>query len=194
MPICVLVLKQDIDQAFVGGTILETTTLLTSYELVNPDPSSIKNASFKQRNIEETKGINSTLLKRSEINEVRLLNPKIAKKERQKTLALWLMPFGFIAGLTFSNMTGLKTFESLGIGGLGELLPGALLGMFSGLIGSFAASGSGNDESKKDLKILRKKNEEGKWLLILETPAGIDLPWDVINKLNPLQIVRLNQL
>ena len=55
-------------------------------------------------------------------------------------MAKWLMPFGFMAGLTFTFMTGLQTFKGLGLGSLGEPLIGSLLGMMSGWMGTYAAS------------------------------------------------------
>tara|TARA_B100000700_G_C15028778_1_gene849530 strand:+ start:1315 stop:1902 length:588 start_codon:yes stop_codon:yes gene_type:complete len=195
MPICVLILKQDFDQASLVEALSETKALLSSFELIKPGGPSLKKSTSNQEiPTGKDKQSNESMPKSIEINEVKLLNPTLARKERQKTLALWLMPFGFIAGLSFTKMTGLRTFESLGMGSWGELLPGALLGMFSGLVGSFAASGSVSDDKNKDIQILRKKNSDGKWLLILETPAGLDLPWQFIQKLNPIEIVRLNQL
>ena len=56
----------------------------------------------------------------------------------------WLMPFGFLAGLSFSNMTNLTTFSFLNLNTFGESLVGGLLGLGSGYIGSFFAAGSIN--------------------------------------------------
>ena len=44
------------------------------------------------------------------------------------------MPFGFIAGIAFSNMTNLSTFSFLGLNNIGESLIGGLLGMGSGYL------------------------------------------------------------
>ena len=111
-------------------------------------------------------------------------------------MALWLMPFGFIAGLTFSLMTGLNTFENLGIriGSWSEPLIAGLLGMASGWIGSYTAAFSVNSEKNDELRSLRRLGEEGKWLLLLETPFGVELPWQFIQEINPSQIVRFNDL
>ena len=194
MPICVLVLKANLDQTDLSERVIEAKDLLRSCQLVQPCSTTKKDQlKFEVLPKENTKS-SQPILPVCGINAVKLLNPKLARRERQKTMAFWLMPFGFIAGIAFTNMTGLTTFQNLGLGSLGEPLIGGLLGMGSGLIGSFAASGSANEEKDKDVKNLRKKSEEGKWLLILETPVDVDLPWNLMQEIKPLEIVRLNQL
>ena len=101
------------------------------------------------------------------------------------------MPFGFLAGLTFSGMTNLKTFAGLGLNSWGEAVSGGVLGMISGWIGSFFASRSVNP-SKEDIKGLVKRNKEGFWLILLETPLEIELPWQAIQEINPREIINLN--
>ena len=65
----------------------------------------------------------------SNFNNIKFLNPELAKKDRQKTLATWLIPFGFIAGLSFSQMTDLNTFAEMGFPNQLEKLLGRLVGM-----------------------------------------------------------------
>ena len=195
MPLCVIVLKPNLNPQELTEKLLQTKAVLSTCQLVYPNskeknktpPASQFPMKTKEECIQE-------VLKPCEINAVKLLNPNLAKKERQKTMAFWLMPFGFVAGLSFTQMTGLTTFEDLGLSSWSEPLIGGLLGMISGLIGSFAAAGGNDDEKNKDIQKLRKRNAEGKWLLILETPAGLDLPWEIMQEINPLEIVRLNQL
>ena len=74
----------------------------------------------------------------SALQEVAALNPALARRRRQKGMALWLVPFGFFAGLTFTQITDLHTFSLLGP--WGEPLVGGLLGMGSGWLGSFVAA------------------------------------------------------
>ena len=93
----------------------------------------------------------------SSFDKVKLLNPALARKDRQKTLATWLIPFGFIAGLSFSQMTDLKTFADMGFPNQFEKLLGGLVGMISGWIGSFFSAGSINQENDDDIRALRKK-------------------------------------
>ena len=109
-------------------------------------------------------------------NNVKLLNPTLARNERQKTLAAWLIPFGFITGLSFSQMTDLKTFADMGFPNQFEKLLGGLVGMISGWLGSFFSARSINQENSDDIRALRKKSEQGFWLIILEVPIEIELP------------------
>ena len=68
------------------------------------------------------------------------------------------------------------------------------VGMGSGLMGSYAAAASVNSENEDGVRILRNRREEGRWLLLLETPTGIDLPWQTVQRCRPLQVVRLSEL
>ena len=124
-------------------------------------------------------------------NNVKLLNPTIAKKERQKTLATWLIPFGFIAGLSFSQMTDLKTFAEMGFPNQFEKLLGGIVGMISGWLGSFFADGGIDQENSDDIRALRKKSEEGFWLLILELPIELELPWGFLKGTNYIEIITI---
>ena len=74
----------------------------------------------------------------------------------------------------------------------GEYLIGGLLGMGSGLMGSYAAAASVTSENEDGVRILRNRREEGNWLVVLETPNGIDAPWQLIQRSRPQQVVRLN--
>tara|TARA_Y100001968_G_scaffold26128_1_gene20374 strand:+ start:37 stop:600 length:564 start_codon:yes stop_codon:yes gene_type:complete len=124
-------------------------------------------------------------------NNVKLLNPTLARKNRQKALATWLIPFGFVAGLSFSQMTGLKTFSEMGFPNQFEKLLGGIVGMISGWLGSFFSAGGINQETDDDLRALRKKSEQGFWLLILELPIEIELPWTTLKETNSLEIITI---
>ncbi len=126
------------------------------------------------------------------IDQVELLSPNLNRSRRQKAMARWLMPFGFLAGVTFTQITNLTTFASFGP--WGEMLIGGLMGMGSGLMGSYAAAASVNSDNDDGVRILRNRREEGSWLVLLETPNGIDPPWQVVQRNNPQQVVRLNDL
>ena len=80
----------------------------------------------------------------------------------------------------------------MGFGNWAEPIIGSLLGMGSGWIGSFVASSSVEPAQKDDILTLRKLNAEGKWLLILETPSGTELPWQFLQEVNPIQIMRFS--
>ncbi len=128
----------------------------------------------------------------SSFNNIKLLNPALARKDRQKTLATWLIPFGFIAGLSFSQMTNLKTFGDMGFPYQLEKLLGGLVGMIAGALGSFFSAGGISQEIVDDLRALRKKSEEGFWLLILEFPIEIEPPWSILKETESLEIVTID--
>ena len=126
-------------------------------------------------------------------NNVKLLNPILARKERQKALATWLIPFGFIAGLSFSQMTELKTFTDFGFPTQFEKILGGLVGMISGWMGSLFSAGGINQENDDDIRSLRKKSEQGLWLLILDLPIEIELPWEILKEVNCLDIITIGK-
>ena len=119
------------------------------------------------------------------------LNPATARRRRQKAMARWLMPFGFLAGLTFTQMTDLQTFAALGP--WGEPVVGGLLGMVSGLMGSYAAAASVASEEDDRLRILRNRLEEGNWLLLVEPADSESMPWPLVQQARPKAVVRLGE-
>ncbi len=129
----------------------------------------------------------------SNFNNIKLLNPALARKDRQKILATWLIPFGFIAGLSFSQMTDLKTFANMGFPNPLEKLLGGLVGMISGALGSFFSAGGTSQETIDDLRVIRKKSEEGYWLLILELPMEIEPPWAILKEIDSLEIINIGK-
>ena len=74
----------------------------------------------------------------TDLAAVERLDPAAGRRRRQRSMMRWLLPFGFLAGLTFTQITDLHTFSALG--SWGEPLIGGLLGMASGWMGSFAAA------------------------------------------------------
>ena len=106
-------------------------------------------------------------------------------------MARWLLPFGFLAGLTFTQITDLHTFSALGP--WGEPVIGGLLGLVSGWMGSFAAAFSVASEDADRVRGLRNRLEEGQWLLLLEPAAGQDIPWNTLQRARPKAVVRLGE-
>ena len=90
-------------------------------------------------------------------------------------------------------MTNLKTFEELGFPNQFEKILGGLVGMISGWLGSFFSAGSINQENDDDIRALRKKSELGYWLLILELPLEIELPWKILKETNSLDIITIGK-
>ena len=101
----------------------EAQTPILSCDLVEPLDNRSDNEDSKIDTSEEV------FANQSNFNNIKLLNPALARKDRQKTLATWLIPFGFIAGLSFSQMTDLKTFANMGFPNPLEKLLGGLVGM-----------------------------------------------------------------
>ena len=187
MSICVIVFKEKQSAKDLILNLRETQTPILNCDLVKPLDN--------KNNSEKSNQLNSVEESPNEINfnNVKLLNPNLAKKDRQKALATWLVPFGFIAGLGFSQMTELKTFSEMGFPDQLEKLLGGLVGMISGWLGSFFSAGGINQDNLEDLRALRKKSEEGFWLLILETPLEIELPWSTIKEINDIEIIMIGK-
>ncbi|MEB3302922.1 MAG: hypothetical protein VKN56_13230 [Cyanobacteriota bacterium] len=125
------------------------------------------------------------------LEQVEALNPAVARRRRQRGMALWLLPFGFLAGLTFTQITDLQTFSALGP--WGEPLLGGLLGMGSGWLGSFVAAASVSSEVDDRLRTLRNRLDEGSWLLLLEPAGGAEVPWALLQQARPKAVVRLGE-
>ena len=125
------------------------------------------------------------------LEEVDRLNPAATRRRRQRAMARWLFPFGFQAGLTFTYITDLDTLAFFGP--WSQHLFGALLGMGSGFMGSYAAAASVSSEEDDRLRSLRNRLEEGSWLLLAETMAGADMPWRLLQQARPQMVVRLGE-
>jgi hypothetical protein len=123
------------------------------------------------------------------LDQVEPLNPAAARRRRQRSMARWLIPFGFFAGLTFTYITDLDTFAFAGA--WSQHLIGALLGLGSGWMGSYAAAASVRSEQDDRVRSLRNRLEEGNWLLLVETAAGAEMPWSMLQQARPQSVVRL---
>ncbi len=167
---------------------------LKTCELIQPNSTNKEMQPFSQTDTSSKIHNDSYSLQSIGIDSVKSLNPKLAKKIRQRYMAFWLMPFGLLAGLTFSKMTGLNTFSNIGLGSIGQPLISGLLGLLSGLIGSVVATASVNPEESIDISRLKKQSNDGRWLLILETQYEIDSLKKLINEVNPIEIVKLDSL
>ena len=157
----------------------ESLLILPSKEKITPYQEQLLNLST------------NSFFRSEEIENIRILNPKLDRKIRQKNMGRWLMPFGFIAGIAFTNMTNLSTFSFLGLNNIGESFMGGLLGMGSGYLGSIVSSASINVNRNKELRSIIDLNNEGKWLLLLENQIGNELPWSLIKQSEPRDIIFL---
>ena len=90
-------------------------------------------------------------------------------------------------------MTDLKTFAEMGFPNQFEKLLGGIVGMISGWLGSFFAAGGIDQENNDDIKALRKKSEQGFWMLILELPIELELPWGILKGTNRIEIITIGK-
>ena len=193
MPVCVVVLKEIGKVTELQQKLKESSTTLVNFKVIKPSKEKFQDSKIDSQ-LQDLNQKETGTITAAAIDEVEILNPKISRARRQKNLALWLMPFGFFAGATFTQMTNLQTFTKIGISYLPEVAIGGILGLLSGLMGSFFAAGSVNSDKQGDLRILQKLNQEGAWLIVIETPLEIELPWNLMQQVNPTQIVRLIDL
>ena len=187
MSTCVIILKEKKQAKELQLKLREAQTPIVNCDLIEPLNNKKEPDCSNQETSEEV------FLNQLNFNNVKLLNPILARKDRQKTLATWLIPFGFLAGLSFSQMTELKTFSDMGFPNQFEKLIGGLVGMISGWLGSFFSAGGINQETDDDLRALRKKSEQGFWLLILELPIEIEVPWVILKETNSLEIITIGK-
>ena len=166
MPVCVVVLSNQAAAEGLTQQLRDTDVPLLTCQAIPPEGNAI--------------------------DSVALLSPNLTRQRRQKAMARWLMPFGFLAGVTFTKITNLTTFAAFGP--WGEVLIGGLMGMGSGLMGSYAAAASVDSDNEAGVRILRNRRDEGSWLVLVETPNGTEAPWQVVQRNRPQQVVRLNDL
>ena len=172
---CILVFDEFETCINLTKTFQEKSIFLSESILIIPED--------KQLSTDQQSSITKlNLIKIEALENIRVLNPKLDRKLRQQNMKKWLMPFGFIAGLTFSNMTNLSTFSFLGLNSFGESLFGGALGMASGYLGSIVSSASINLNRKKEIRSILNLNKNGKWLMLLESQIGYELPWKIIKE------------
>ena len=181
---CILIFKELEKCIDLLKNFEERSIVISQATLIKPNDGKTK--SEKEQILLNLK---SNLFKIEKIESNRILNPKLDRQIRQKGMRNWLMPFGFLAGLGFSNMTNLTTFSFLNLNAFGESLAGGLLGLGSGYLGSFFASGSINLNRSKEIRPLLNANKDGKWLILLEDQNGYELPWNLIKESEPLDII-----
>jgi hypothetical protein len=99
-------------------------------------------------------------------DEFGLIDPNEQAKKQSQLMAIWLVPFGFVAGLTFNLITGLNTFPWAG--GVGNALIGGLLGAGAGAMGSiFSGGAAGLVFGSGDALPYRNRLNAGKYLIVV---------------------------
>ncbi|MBD2020120.1 hypothetical protein H6F43_07955 [Leptolyngbya sp. FACHB-36] len=100
-------------------------------------------------------------------DEYGLIDPNEQALKQTKLMAVWLVPFGFFAGFTFSLITGLNTFAWAGE--WGDHAIGGLLGAASGALGSFIVGGGvGLVVGGGDALPYRNRLNAGKYLVVVK--------------------------
>ncbi|MEO0376295.1 MAG: hypothetical protein AAF329_17070 [Cyanobacteria bacterium P01_A01_bin.17] len=95
-----------------------------------------------------------------------LFDPTLLKWQSMKRMMLWLLPFGFFAGVTFNQITQLTIVP--GLGSVGDGFIGGLFGLGAAAMGSFAYGGGAQLYLDKDLVPYAKRLEKGKYLVIVK--------------------------
>lgn len=100
-------------------------------------------------------------------DEYGLIDPKEQAGRLAKLMSFWLIPFGFLAGFTFSLITNLNTFAWAGE--IGNHVIGGFLGAASGALGSFfVGGGAGLTSGSGDALPYRNRLEQGKYLIVFK--------------------------
>jgi hypothetical protein len=100
-------------------------------------------------------------------DEYGLIDPNESARKQAKLMAVWLVPFGFAAGLSFNLITGLDTFAWAGDVG-GKAIAG-LVGAASGAMGSiFVGGGVGLIVGGGDALPYRNRLKAGKYLVVVK--------------------------
>ncbi|MDJ0618573.1 MAG: hypothetical protein QNJ63_17815 [Calothrix sp. MO_192.B10] len=122
----------------------------------------------------EKQEIKSTILGKGykTADEFGLIDPKEPARKQVKLMALWLVPFGFFAGFTFSLITDLHTFAWAGE--IGNHLVGGLLGAVSGGLGSiFVGGGVGLFFGSGDALAYRNRLNADKYLIVVQDSESV---------------------
>jgi hypothetical protein len=122
----------------------------------------------------EKEGIKSTILGRGykTADEFGLIDPNEKAKKQVRLMAVWLVPFGFFAGFTFSFITGLETFAWAGE--IGNHIIGGLLGAVSGALGSVVSGGGvGLIIGGGDALPYRNRLDAGKYLIVVQDSENV---------------------
>lgn len=100
-------------------------------------------------------------------DEYGLIDPKVQAIRQMKLMALWLIPFGCVAGVAFNLST---KFVILGTPLYDQIL-GGLLGAIAGAMGSFFIGGGGGIAfGSGDALVYRNRLEQGKYIIVVEEP------------------------
>jgi hypothetical protein len=121
-------------------------------------------------------------------DEFGLIDPNEVAQKQAKLMAIWLIPFGFIAGVGFSLATSLQTFAWAGE--IGNHVVGGFLGAIGGAMGSvFIGGGGGIAFGSGDSLPYRNRINAGKYLIVVEgSQLLIQQATTILRKFDPENI------
>lgn len=121
-------------------------------------------------------------------DEYGLIDPADEAWKQVRRMMVWLVPFGFAAGLTFDAITGLNTFPWTGT--LGNQIIGGLLGAGSGAMGAFFVGGGvGVSMGSGDALSYRNRLNAGKYLVVIQgSEAQIRIATPILRRFRPENI------
>ncbi|MCA1904830.1 MAG: hypothetical protein LDL47_08355 [Cyanobacteria bacterium KgW148] len=124
-------------------------------------------------------------------DEFGLVDPVQKGRKQAILMATWLLPFGFGAGVAFSLITQLHTFDWAGT--IGDILISGLLGAIGGAMGSvFVGGGAGVAFGSSESLPLRNRLDEGKYLVVVRgTEELLRRSRRILEPLNPEKIQSL---
>lgn len=100
-------------------------------------------------------------------DEFGFIDPNEPARQQAILMALWLLPFGFIAGFAFNLLTGLDTFSWAGR--IGNEVIGGVFGAIAGAMGSlFIGGGAGILLGGGDAVPYRNRLNAGEYLLVVK--------------------------
>ena len=104
--------------------------------------------------------------------EFGMLDPQATLKARSRTMAFWLIPFGFVAGFVFNLQTGIEILSWAGA--WGNHIIGGVFGAIAGAMGSFFVGGGVLNLGKKTEQTpYRDRLKEGKYLVAVKGSASL---------------------
>jgi hypothetical protein len=100
-------------------------------------------------------------------DEFGLIDPGQQARKQAKLMSIWLIPFGFIAGVAFNLSTQYQLVPSAGA--FGNQMIGGLLGAIAGAMGSFFVGGGvGLSLGSGDALPYRNRLKQGKYLVVVK--------------------------
>ena len=99
-------------------------------------------------------------------DEFGLLDPSENARKQARLMAIWLVPFGFFSGASFSLITKLDTFAWAGE--IGNHVVGGILGAIAGGLGSLLVGGGFGIGLSGDALPYRNRLNAGKYLVVVE--------------------------